>query len=152
MYGTLKSHLGTTPSQKLSNDCAAAGIEGYKTNQSLRVTAATRLLKSGVDEQLIMSRTGHRSIEGVRTYKRVCEETKELSSILNAATNGEVLYSEEQCTSKKFELETASGSPVTALSQSHSTAPASSSASQPPPSFCFNNCSVTIYNTVKSHE
>ena len=142
-----------TLSKTVKRLCAAAGIEGYKTNHSLRVTAATRLFKSGVDEQLIMSRTGHRSIEGVRTYKRVCEEqTKELSSILNAATNGEVLYSEEQCTSKKFKLETVSGSPVTALSQSHSTAPVSSSASQPPPSFCFNKCSVTIYNTVKSHE
>ena len=69
--------------------CKAAGIEGFKTNHSLRVSAATRLFRSGVDEQLIMSRTGHRSLDGVRTYKRVSEEQKmALSSILNATTNG----------------------------------------------------------------
>ena len=69
--------------------CKAAGIEGFKTNHSLRVSAATRLFQSGVDEQLIMSRTGHRSIDGVRTYKRVSEEQKmALSSVLNATTNG----------------------------------------------------------------
>ena len=54
--------------------CAAAGIKGFKTNHSLRVTNATRLFQNGVDEQLIMSRTGHRSIEGVRTHKRISEE------------------------------------------------------------------------------
>ena len=140
-----------TLSKTVKRLCAAAGIEGYKTNHSLRVTVATRLFKSDVDEQLIMSRTGHRSIEGVRTYKRVCEEqTKELSSILNAATNGQILYSEEQCTSKKLKLETLSAPLVTVPSHSHTIAPASSIVSQPPPSFCFNNCSVSIYNTSKS--
>ena len=59
--------------------CIAAGISGYKTNYSLRVTAATRLFNSGVEEQLIMSRTGHRSIEGVRTYKRVSESNRRQS-------------------------------------------------------------------------
>ncbi len=53
--------------------CSSAGIEGYKTNHSLRVTAATRLYQAGVDEQLIMKRTGHRSIEGIRLYKRVSD-------------------------------------------------------------------------------
>lgn len=37
--------------------CAAAGIKGYKTNHSLRATAATRLYQAGVDEQLIMEKT-----------------------------------------------------------------------------------------------
>ena len=50
--------------------CEQAGIKGYKTNHSLRVTAATRLFQSGMDEQLIMERTGHRSTDGVRAYKR----------------------------------------------------------------------------------
>ena len=71
--------------------CAAAGIQGFKTNHSLRVTNATRLFQSGMDEQLIMCRTGHRSIEGVRTYKRISEELKEdLSHVLNSATNGTI--------------------------------------------------------------
>ena len=54
--------------------CAAAGIGGFKTNHSLRATAATRLYQSGVDEQLVMERTGHRSLEGMRTYKRTSRE------------------------------------------------------------------------------
>jgi len=40
----------------------------------LRATNATRLYTSGADEQLIMERTGHRSIDGVRTYKRTSNE------------------------------------------------------------------------------
>ena len=43
--------------------CKECGIQGYKTNQSLRVTATTRLYSSGVDEQLVMECTGHRSME-----------------------------------------------------------------------------------------
>ena len=53
--------------------CASAGIEGHKTNHSLRSTCATRLFEQGVDEQLIMERTGHRSTAGVRSYKRTSD-------------------------------------------------------------------------------
>ena len=60
--------------------CSAAGIIGFKTNHSLRVTLATRLFKEGVDEQLIMAKTGHRSTDGVRSYKRVSKEQMELIS------------------------------------------------------------------------
>ena len=56
-----------TLSQTVRRLCTSAGIKGYKTNHSLRVTSATRMFQGGVDEQLIMSRTGHRSIEGVRS-------------------------------------------------------------------------------------
>ena len=41
------------------------------------VTSATRLSQSGVDEQLIMGRTGHHSIDGIRTYKWVSNKQKE---------------------------------------------------------------------------
>ena len=67
MFGTWKYLLDTTLSQ-------ASGVKGYKMNHSLCVTTATRLFQKHVDEQLIMARTGHRSIEGARTYKRVSEE------------------------------------------------------------------------------
>ena len=33
--------------------CKECGIDGYKTNHSLRATAATRLYESGIDEQLV---------------------------------------------------------------------------------------------------
>ena len=73
----------------VSRLCKTSGIPGFKTNHSLHVTAATRLFHSGVDEQLIMSRTGHRSLEGVRAYKRVSDNQKEqVSTVLNDITNG----------------------------------------------------------------
>ena len=49
--------------------CSAAGMIGFKTNHSLHVTLATRPFKEGVDEQLIMAKIGHRSTDGVRSYK-----------------------------------------------------------------------------------
>ena len=57
--------------------CKKAGIPGFKTNHSLRATAATRLYQAGLDEQLVMERTGHRSSEGVRSYKRTSEQQAE---------------------------------------------------------------------------
>ena len=57
-----------------------ASIPGYFTNYSLRITAATRLYDVQVDEATIMERTGHRSVEGIRTYKRTSDKLKELSS------------------------------------------------------------------------
>ena len=62
----------------------SAGVLGYFTNHSLRVTAATRVYDAQVDEATIMERTGHRSTDGVRAYKRASEKLKELSSnVLN---------------------------------------------------------------------
>ena len=58
----------------VKRSCAKAGISSYKTNYSLRVTTATRLFHSGMDEQPIMERTGHRLSDGVRAYKRSCVE------------------------------------------------------------------------------
>ena len=61
-----------------------AGIPGYKTNHSLRATATSRLYQAGVDEQLVMERTGHRSVDGVRSYKRTSDDQRlALSNILN---------------------------------------------------------------------
>ena len=60
----------------VSRNCKAAGIAGCKTNHSLRVTTATCLFQKGMEEQLIMSWTGHRSVEGVWTYKRIVRRTE----------------------------------------------------------------------------
>ena len=66
--------------------CELAGINGYKTNHSLRATATSRLYQSGVDEQLVMERTGHRSLKGVRSYKRTSDSQREnISDILNGS-------------------------------------------------------------------
>ena len=68
--------------------CRKAGIEGFYTNHSLRTTAATHLFEAGVDEQLIMLHTGHRSTTGVRSYKRTTNALrKQTSTVLNDCTN-----------------------------------------------------------------
>ena len=73
-----------TLSKTLPRLCKSAGIQGFKTNHSLRATAATRLYRSGIDEQLVMERTGHRSLEGVRNYKRTSDQQRQvLSDVLN---------------------------------------------------------------------
>ena len=85
--------------------CGKAGINGYYTNHSLRATAATRLFEAGVDEQVIMLRTGHSTSSGVRSYKRVGEKLKGITSdVLNKADDTckrEKLMEEEVKTKKK---------------------------------------------------
>ena len=82
-----KQPLGHNKLHKMmSSICSAAGISGYKTNHSLRATSASRLYQTGIDEQLIMERTGHRSIEGVRSYKITnVDQEKAVSNILQQA-------------------------------------------------------------------
>ena len=93
-----------TLSKTVSYLCKDGGISGYKTNYSLCVTAARRLFHSGVDEQLIMSHTGHRSVDGVRTYKReTAVQKRSVSDVLNSASNGQpALYLAE--VTKKVKL------------------------------------------------
>ena len=80
-YG--KQQLGVHPLEKVVSEIARdGGIPGYRTNHSLRVTAASRLYQADVDEQLIKEVTGHRS-DAVRNYKRTTEPMKrKLSAIL----------------------------------------------------------------------
>ncbi|XP_013380784.1 zinc finger MYM-type protein 2 [Lingula anatina] len=69
--------------------CEKAGLKGFYTNHSLRATTATRLFRRGVDEQLIMTKTGHRSVEGVRSYKRPSEQQEQhISRILDGSDDG----------------------------------------------------------------
>ncbi len=45
-----------------------AQIDGRKTNHSLRATGASELFQAGVPEKIIKERTGHHSLEALRTY------------------------------------------------------------------------------------
>ena len=66
--------------------CDAAGLQGHYTNHSLRATAATRLFEAGVNEQLIMQRTRHSTTAGMRSYKRIGEKLRWVTSdVLNSA-------------------------------------------------------------------
>ena len=62
-----------------------AEILGFmRTILCVQQLAATRLFDAGVDEQLIMKRTGHRSVGGVHSYKRVTDNLNMLTScVLN---------------------------------------------------------------------
>ena len=141
--------------------CKAANIPGFKTNHSLRVSAATRLFQKGVDEQLIMERTGHRSLDGVRTYKRVSsQQHRMLSGILN-------LSSEEEPSPKVPKLSEKENSPPEPEAFSKTTLPVCSAYNPAPiankqdtvvnippnplPTLSFTGCSgITInYNGLK---
>lgn len=70
--------IGKNPlSKMLKCMCEEAGIPGVKTNHSLRAYAATELFSAGVPEKVIQDRTGHRSLDGLRKYKRITEKQKE---------------------------------------------------------------------------
>ena len=84
----------------------AANIPGYFTNHSLRVTATTRMYDAQLDEATIMSRTGHRSVDGVRAYKRTTNRLQELSSaVLNNPTPGTSETKDEVLCSRYFKAE-----------------------------------------------
>ena len=75
-------------SKVVSQLCKAAKFEGFYTNHSLHVTAATRLFHNGIDEQIIMSVTGHISVDGVRRYKWICsDQEKAVSKLLEGSVS-----------------------------------------------------------------
>ena len=59
--------------------CELGKLPGYYTNHSLRSSSATRMYRNGVEEQLIMEITGHKS-SAVRSYKRTCDSQRKFAS------------------------------------------------------------------------
>lgn len=123
--------------------CKKAGISGLRTNHSLRATTATRLYQAGVDEQLVMERTGHQSLEGVRSYKHTSEaQQANLSDILNGASTSSMATS--------LQLQNNSSNAPDNLSQKSksvclsATTTSTNSLAIQPVSFNFQSCSVTI--------
>ena len=71
----------------VSEMCKLASIPGHHSNHSLRATGATQLYTAGVPEKIIQKRTGHRSVECLRSYKRTSEKQQHaVSKILSAST------------------------------------------------------------------
>ena len=72
-----------TPTIHLANTvaclCKQAGIQGHKINHSLWATVASRLYQAGVDEQLVMERTGYRSLDCIRSYQQTSEDLCQIS-------------------------------------------------------------------------
>ena len=46
----------------------------------MQITAATRMHDAELDEATTMSKTGHRSVDGVRAYKLTTNRLQEISS------------------------------------------------------------------------
>ena len=69
-------HKITTTVSRL---CAAAGLSGFRTNHSLRTTAASRLYDKKFNEQLVSETTGYRSTS-VRSRKRTSETQRKAVS------------------------------------------------------------------------
>ena len=78
-----------TLQSKLKTMCAHAGIEGNKTNHSLRATGSSELFHANVPEKMIQERTMHRSVVALRTYERTAHSQHQpISSILLSAAPG----------------------------------------------------------------
>ena len=75
---------------KFRTMCEDAQIKGNKTNHSLRATAATEMFRNGAPEKVIQERTGHRSLEALRTYERSDEAQHRAMSSLLANVPGKV--------------------------------------------------------------
>ena len=81
-----------------------AGLDGNYTNHSLRATGATTLFDAGVSEALIQKRTGHKSVDALRTYERVTmDQTREVSSILSSSLQHQELWSETSLCHSSFD-------------------------------------------------
>ena len=108
--------------------CNRAGVDGYFTNHSLRRTCATRLFQQGIDEQQIMSITGHRSSTAVRMYKQVSHEQEEkLSNLIQSV--------------KKYKIDDEAEEGDKQGSTTVVTGPTTTT-----PVFNFNSCSVIFNN------
>ena len=91
-----------TLNDKVKKMCKAAGIEGNKTNHSLRATGATQMYHIGVPEKIIQERTGHRSLEGLRSYERSNEQQHQAASaILSAPKQQMYAYSKHSATFRR---------------------------------------------------
>ena len=112
-----------TLSKYLKTMCVAANInfEGRRfTNHSGKVTCATRLYESGsFDEQMIMSRTGHRST-AVRSYKRPRSTlVKSVSDALQLPAIAETDTKKQKVSKDVEEVKKTSGSRSTSVNIKH---------------------------------
>ena len=101
-----KQPIGRNKLAKLIPDmCKAAGIEGFKTGHSGKVTCATTLYRRGFSDQLIRERTGHRNLEALHKYKRTGpEQQQELSLALAPPTAKKIpLAFEKENTQPKYD-------------------------------------------------
>ena len=76
--------------------CEKAKTNGNKTNHSLRASSETFLFDSGVPEKIIQERTGHRSLEPLRTYERTTEHQHKAVSTPLSVGSSKYSHSKEE--------------------------------------------------------
>ena len=65
--------------------CEATGLQGHHNMPIiLFVTAATQLFETGIDEQLTMQHIDHSTTAGTRSYKRIGEKLRSVTSDVHA--------------------------------------------------------------------
>ena len=76
--------------------CTAGGVEGNKTNHSLRSYGITTMYKHKVPKKVIPERSGHHSITALQVYERTTKEKMyEASRVLSANSNSTLAVSED---------------------------------------------------------
>ena len=77
--------IGWNSLQSMVKDmCAEAGVNGNKTNYSLRAAGATQLFSARVPEKVIQQRTGHKSLDALRRYENTSKhQYRSVSAILS---------------------------------------------------------------------
>ena len=81
----------------LKKMCSDVNIHGNFTNHNLRATSATLLFNAGVPESIIQKRTGHKSLDALRTYERVTPAQEQaVSQILSNPTTSFNINKEPQ--------------------------------------------------------
>ena len=93
--------LGT----KLTDMFAETGLNCENIcNHSLRATGISRIDNSGVPEKLIMERSGHLSVEGIRSYERTSDaQRQQVSRILSNSAQGNRDSGVDPCSSTSGE-------------------------------------------------
>lgn len=83
-----KSPIGHNTLDKMFKTmCKDGGLDGNYSNHFCRATGVTRMYEAGLPEKVIMQRSGHRSLEGVRTYRREDQgDAMKVSNALNDTT------------------------------------------------------------------
>lgn len=76
-----------TLSKKVKDMCQKAGVQGHKTNHSLRATGASSMYEAEVPETPIQERTGHRSMQALRVYERSTEKQHQAVSAVLSSTS-----------------------------------------------------------------
>ena len=76
-------------SKMLKTMCSEAGIEGNKSNHSLRAYAATELFQAGISEKVIQDQTGHRSLDGLKSMSAYENGRRSLQSSTCSSTKCE---------------------------------------------------------------